>query len=204
MVILASGLGQQPYVVEEFPEGRQVVRIRDIGQLIEICGIAGRGTPLSMMAPQWNLKIPDPSDRGRAEQVLRTAWVGTPENPLFAFETVGDTLCLNVFTKGLKGIGPESPCVFPDAGDRRIPFGQFCAVQDATPKEGYHDPVGLVILRGAGIRRGAEIGECTNLDLAPTMLHLLGVPIPGHMKGRVLEEALEGPVRVAVPAAVGA
>jgi hypothetical protein len=204
VVILASGLGQQPYVVEEFPEGRQVVRIRDIRQLIEICGITGRCTPLSMMAPQWNLKIPEPADRARAEQVLRTAWVGTAENPLFAFETVGDTICLNVFTKGLKGIGPESPCVFPDAGDRRIPFGQFCAAQDATPKQGYHDPVGLVILRGAGIRRGAEIGECTNLDLAPTMLHLLGVPIPGHMKGRVLEEALEGPVRVAVPAAVGA
>jgi hypothetical protein len=35
-------------------------------------------------------------------------------------------------------------------------------------------------------------------------LHLLGLPIPAHMRGRVLEEALEGPVRVSVPAAVGA
>jgi hypothetical protein len=204
VVILASGLGQQPYVVEEFPEGRQVVRIRDIHQLVQLCGIAGSCTPLSMMAPQWNLRIPDPACRARAEQVLRTAWVGTPETPLFAFETVGDTICLNVFTKGLKEIGPESPCVFPDAGGRQLPFGQFCAVQDFTPKEGYHDPVGLVILRGAGIRRGAQLGECTNLDLAPTMLHLLGLPIPAYMKGRVLEEALEGPARVAVPADLGA
>ncbi len=204
VLILASGLGQQPYVAEDFPEGRQVMRIRDIQQLVELCGIAGRCTPLSMMAPQWNLRIPDPADRARAEQVLRTAWVGTPETPLFAFETVGDTICLNIFSKKLKGIGPDSPCVFPEAGGRRVPFGQFCAVQDATPKEGYHDPVGLVLMRGAGIRRGAEIGECTNLDLAPTMLHLLGLPIPAHMRGRVLEEALEGPAQVAVPAAVGA
>jgi hypothetical protein len=204
IVILASGLGQQPYVTEEFPEGRQVVRIRDIHHLIEICMINGRCTPLSMMAPQWNLRIPDPACRDRAERVLRTAWVGTPETPLFAFETVGDTICLNIFTKRLKGINSESPCVFPEAGGKRISFGRFCAVEDATPKEGYHDPVGLIILRGAGIRRGARLGDCTNLDLAPTMLHLLGLPIPVHMKGRVLEEALEGPTRVAVPAAPAA
>jgi hypothetical protein len=157
-----------------------------------------------MMAPQWNLKVPDPDGRARAERVLRSAWIGSPEVPLFAFETVGDTICLNIFTKRLKGIEPESPCVFPDAGGRRIAFGQFCAVEDATPKEGYHDPVGLVLLRGSGIRRGARLGDCTNLDLAPTMLHLLGLPIPAHMKGRVLEEALDGSVRVAVPAARGA
>jgi hypothetical protein len=59
-------------------------------------------------------------------------------------------------------------------------------------------------MRGAGIRRGAQIGECTNLDLAPTMLHLLGIGIPAHMKGRVLEEALERPAQVAVPGALGA
>jgi hypothetical protein len=204
VAILASGLGQQPYVTDEFPEGRQVVRIRDIHQLVEICGITGRCSPLSMMAPQWNLRIHDPDCRARAERVLRSAWVGTPETPLFAFETVGDTICLNIFTKRLKGIGSDSSCVFPDGGGRRIPFGRFCAVEDATPKEGIHDPVGLIILRGAGVRRGAQLGECTNLDLAPTMLHLLGLPIPAHMRGRVLEEALEGPVRVSVPAALGA
>jgi hypothetical protein len=204
VVILASGLGQQPYVTEEFPEGRQVMRIRDIRQLVELCGLDGRCTPLSMMAPQWNLRIPDPDDRAQAERFLRTSWVGTPETPLFAFETVGDTINLNIFSKKLKEVGPESPCVFPEAGGRRIPFGEFCALQDATPKEGYHDPVGLVLIRGAGIRRGAQIGECTNLDLAPTMLHLLGIEIPAHMRGRVLEEALEGPAQVAVPAALGA
>jgi Type I phosphodiesterase / nucleotide pyrophosphatase len=199
VLILASGLGQKPYVTEEFPEGRQVMRIRDIHQLVEICGVAGRCTPFSMMAPQWNLKIPDPVCRAQAERTIRSAWVGTPETPLFAVETIGDTMCLNIFTKRLKGIGPQSFCVFPDAGGRRITFGQFCAVEDATPKQGYHDPVGLILIRGDGVRRGAQLGECTNLDLAPTMLHLLGLPIPAHMKGRVLEEALEAPVRVAVP-----
>jgi hypothetical protein len=204
VLILASGLGQQPYVTEEFSEGRQVIRIRDIKRLVDLCGLAGRCTPISMMAPQWNLKVPDPADRARAEQVLRSAYVGTPETPLIAFETVGDTINLNIFTKKIKDARPDTPCVFPDSSGRTIPFGEFCATQDATPKEGYHDSVGMVLLRGAGIRRGAQIGECTNLDLAPTMLHLLGLPIPPHMQGRVLEEALEGSAQVAVPTAVGA
>ena len=32
-----------------------------------------------------------------------------------------------------------------------------------------------------------------NIDLAPTILHLLGLPIPDHLEGRVLSEALIKP-----------
>jgi hypothetical protein len=195
VVILASGLGQQPYVVEDFREGREVVRVRDINQVVELCGLTGACTPISMMAPQWNLRIPDPAKRAHAERVLRSAWVRDPDTRLFAFETVGDTINFNVFQKNLKPLDLEAPCAFPDAGGRRFTLGQLCAVQDATPKEGYHDPVGLVILRGAGVRKGARLKECTNLDFAPTILHLLGLPIPAHMKGRVLEEAFTSEVR---------
>jgi hypothetical protein len=38
-----------------------------------------------------------------------------------------------------------------------------------------------------------QLGKCSNLDIAPTILHLMGLPIPSHMRGRVLEEALELP-----------
>jgi hypothetical protein len=199
VIILASGLGQQPYVVEDFKDGRQVVRIRDINQLIELCGLTGHCTPLSMMAPQWNLKIPDPAKRAHAEKVLATAWYRTPQTRLISFETVADTICLNIFQKNLKPLDLESPCVFPDAAEQRFTFHQFCAVQDATPKEGYHDPVGLMIMKGAGVRKGGQVSECTTLDIAPTILHLLGLPIPSYMKGRVLEEAFQVARSVSVP-----
>jgi arylsulfatase A-like enzyme len=58
----------------------------------------------------------------------------------------------------------------------------------------------MTIIRGAGVRKGARLKECTNLDFAPTILHLLGLPIPSHMKGRVLDEAFESSPRVSVPA----
>ena len=63
-------------------------------------------------------------------------------------------------------------------------------VADApTPKQGKHDPTGLLVLYGKGVRRGFEIQGTSNLDIAPTLLTLLGVPVPAVMKGRVLHEA---------------
>lgn len=202
VLVLASGLGQQPYVVEDFPEGRKVVRIKDIKALLELCGVTGHCEAIPMMAPQWNVRVPDPQKRTHAETVLREAMTGDPPVRLYAFDTVGDTLCVNVFQNNLKTIDLEAPCT---VAGKSFKLGDLIATQDATPKEGYHDRAGLVIFRGAGVRKGAQIGACSNLDLAPTMLHLMGLPIPSHMKGRVLEEAfVDGPTRVAMPAAAAA
>ena len=71
----------------------------------------------------------------------------------------------------------------------------LCAEKDANPKQGYHDQAGVLIMAGPGVRAGASIGECSTLDIAPTLLTLLGLPIPPYMTGRVLEEALESDVR---------
>jgi hypothetical protein len=190
VVIVASGLGQQPYAVEEFKEGRQVVRIRDIQQLIQLCGLTGHCTPLSMMAPQWNLKIPDAAMRTQAEHVLKTAWYREPGVRLYAFTTVGDTICVNVFQKNLKPLDLDAECGFPAAGDKRFRLREICAAQDPTPKQGYHDPIGFVAINGPGIRAGSVLEDCTNLDFAPSILGLLGLPVPQYMEGRVLSEAL--------------
>jgi hypothetical protein len=199
VVVVASGLGQQPYVVEQFREGRAIIRIRDIHQLVDLCGVTGDCVPVSMMAPQWNLKISDPAKRAQAERILAGAWVGDPGTKLFAFATVGDTINLNVHQKNLHPFDPEARCVFPEVDGKTLRLGDLCASQDATPKEGYHDPVGLAIFWGPGIRKGGDVKQCSTLDLAPTILHLLGLPVPDYMTGRILEEVFEGACRVAVP-----
>lgn len=199
VVVLASGLGHQPYVDETFQAGRPVVRVRDVDQVVGILGVTGHCTPISVMAPQWNLKIPDAGRRAHAEAVLDTAYLGTPETPLFSRITMGDTICFNVFQKGLKTLNLDAECVFPESGGLRMKLGELCASQDATPKEGCHDQAGVLVMRGPGIRKGATLHACSNLDIAPTLLHLMGVPIPSEMKGRVLEEAFEGPTAGRVP-----
>jgi hypothetical protein len=191
VVIIASGLGAQPYVDDAFPDGRTIVRIRDIQRIVDLCGVADCCTPISMMAPQWNFTIKDAAKREQAERVLGTAYYRTPETKLFALDTVGDTINFNLSQKGLRNLDLDAVCVFPEAHGRSMPLAELCATGDATPKEGCHDRAGVVLMRGPGIKRGARLGECTNLDLAPTILHLMGLAIPPHMSGRVLHEALE-------------
>lgn len=53
---------------------------------------------------------------------------------------------------------------------------------------GYHDPYGLFLAHGSDIKQGTTIEGARIIDLAPTILHMFGVPIPRDMDGRVLIE----------------
>ena len=55
---------------------------------------------------------------------------------------------------------------------------------------GYHRPEGVFIGFGPAFRRG-PIRDASILDIAPTVLYLMDLPIPSYMDGRVVEEALQ-------------
>ena len=57
-------------------------------------------------------------------------------------------------------------------------------------KTGTHRPDGILFLSGPGIKKGHEISGATLMDIAPTALALLGVPVPEQMDGHVLEAAM--------------
>ncbi|MBI1818034.1 MAG: alkaline phosphatase family protein [Deltaproteobacteria bacterium] len=61
-------------------------------------------------------------------------------------------------------------------------------------------PDGILLLYGAGVRRGVELSQTPSLlDITPTLLALLGLPASDEMPGRVIEEALQPDVLAAVP-----
>jgi arylsulfatase A-like enzyme len=45
-------------------------------------------------------------------------------------------------------------------------------------------------MAGSPVRRGEQVAPARIEDVAPTVLHLLGLGVPEEMDGRVLEEAL--------------
>jgi predicted AlkP superfamily phosphohydrolase/phosphomutase len=63
-----------------------------------------------------------------------------------------------------------------------------------------HTGEGFMVAAGPQIRRGAELRGATIVDLAPTLLYLLGLPIPDEMDGRVLEELIDPGTLEARPA----
>jgi arylsulfatase A-like enzyme len=52
-------------------------------------------------------------------------------------------------------------------------------------------PPGIIAMAGGPIARGAALESATVFDLLPTVLHLMGLPVPQGLEGRVLEEALD-------------
>jgi predicted AlkP superfamily phosphohydrolase/phosphomutase len=54
---------------------------------------------------------------------------------------------------------------------------------------GTHAMQGIVCLHGPPFQKGQKLEKAEIIDLAPTLLYLLGVPIPEDMDGRVLLEA---------------
>jgi predicted AlkP superfamily phosphohydrolase/phosphomutase len=58
---------------------------------------------------------------------------------------------------------------------------------------GTHDgaPDGFLLAIGDGVRPGAVLGGASVLDVAPTILYLMGLPVARDMGGRVLTEILE-------------
>jgi predicted AlkP superfamily phosphohydrolase/phosphomutase len=52
---------------------------------------------------------------------------------------------------------------------------------------GDHRPEGILICKGPGIRKGEAVSGCSVYDLAPTIMHLAGLPVPSGLDGNVIE-----------------
>jgi predicted AlkP superfamily phosphohydrolase/phosphomutase len=56
---------------------------------------------------------------------------------------------------------------------------------------GSHRRYGILVAHGEAFRKGTRIEGAGLIDMAPTILHLMGQPVPDDMDGRVLEELFE-------------
>jgi len=80
-------------------------------------------------------------------------------------------------------------------GYRAIAFPLFAADRRIVTRQirgdsGCHRRHGVLIAWGHGIRPGKPLEAARIHDLAPTILHLLGLRVPDDMDGQVLTEAL--------------
>jgi predicted AlkP superfamily phosphohydrolase/phosphomutase len=79
----------------------------------------------------------------------------------------------------------------------------------ADAVEGGHTSEGIFLAAGPGVQSGAVRGA-TLADLAPTALHVAGLPVPSDLDGRVLTEVLDpswldaNPIQTGSPAGVEA
>ncbi|HUV88632.1 MAG TPA: alkaline phosphatase family protein [Anaerolineae bacterium] len=89
--------------------------------------------------------------------------------------------------------GPDLHIVMD--GYRTIAFPLFATDSRIVTRQirgdsGCHRLHGAFVAWGAGVQPGLTVEGARILDLAPTILHLMGLPVPDDMDGRVLTEAL--------------
>jgi hypothetical protein len=189
VIVVASSMGQKPYVHEMFPEGKLAVRFKDVSQILALVGARGVTNVVPTMLPQYNVTIADAAERARVRDLLRAARCQGGIHPdAIHVEETGDILTLT--PRGLarrEGVRYTFPGA-PNARAEGYELDELFACDAPTPKEGMHDPRGMVVFYGPGIRRGLEITSVSPLDLLPTMLSILDVPAPRALPGRVLSE----------------
>ena len=98
-------------------------------------------------------------------------------------------------------LAPDLTVVLGDWRYRTIGLHDFTTnrlISPAFGPTGDHRMEGVFIAKGTAFRPGATLApDADLLDIAPTVLHLLGVPVPDDMDGRVLTEILDPSVVVA-------
>jgi predicted AlkP superfamily phosphohydrolase/phosphomutase len=88
----------------------------------------------------------------------------------------------------------RAPDILLEVGDRPYVLADrlgSTSVFERIPRQaarGRHRPAGILMAYGGPVRAGAQVNSARLVDLAPTILALMGLPVPQEMDGRVLTE----------------
>ena len=65
------------------------------------------------------------------------------------------------------------------------------AAREPFDKSANHELEGVLFARGPHIRKGVELEPADVIDIAPTVLYAMGLPVQGTMDGRALTELFD-------------
>ena len=68
-------------------------------------------------------------------------------------------------------------------------FGSYAVFEELYGTRAHHHMHGVFMLSGPGVKANHSISQAGLMDLAPTIYHLMGVPVPADLDGGVLTEA---------------
>ncbi|MCL5067613.1 MAG: hypothetical protein M1368_04590, partial [Thaumarchaeota archaeon] len=108
----------------------------------------------------------------------------TKASPLEAIYTKGE-----IFSGPRSAYAPDIQLVMKD-GYEAFSWSKIAdrVIGESKERSGTHNTRGIIAIEGAGVVKG-NLEGATVLEIAPTILAILGIPIPVDMDGHVIAQA---------------
>jgi predicted AlkP superfamily phosphohydrolase/phosphomutase len=109
----------------------------------------------------------------------------------------GKPLIEAIYTTEVYGTGPYAPrephlLLLPNDGITfRMRLGNKRLWDDTNSTQGTHQKDGVLYAYGNNIKQGSQPSPVEIYDIVPTILHSMGLPLPGVFDGRILHEIFE-------------
>jgi predicted AlkP superfamily phosphohydrolase/phosphomutase len=155
------------------------------GRLIETLGLGDKVSLASVGDWTFLSAAPGagPDALPEAVGILSSLKVEGKDLPLLQVE-VKESATLSV--RITEGVEPTDH--FSTADGRTFKVSDFA---DKTELSGTHRLGGVIILSGTGIKKGYRITKASILDVAPTLLYIMGSPVGADMDGSVLTDCFD-------------
>jgi Type I phosphodiesterase / nucleotide pyrophosphatase len=182
-LILSSALGQQPCALYDDFGGKVNYRPHDLREVLNFAGIPQTYRVVPNMSQQFNVEFDSEADAERAATLL-SALRSEGRQTMLARQNgeavvtgclIHDQLSKDAMLSGSISNDPR-------------PFFEVFYLTEGV-KSGMHHPDGILWVRQPGVEPERHAGRVPLLDVAPTILHLLGIPKPTYMRGSPLSSA---------------
>jgi hypothetical protein len=178
-IVFATALGQQPCLTYEASGGKSFYKPNDFSTWLRAVGIEPSTCVVEpVMSEQFHLRFATPQAAADAAEILNQSTVN--DQQAFGINVDGNSIMVGccIFNE----LPPDS-MLTTKAGAHR--FADLLYFVD-TVKSGMHHPEGLLWVRVPGEKPNQQSQTVPLVDVAPTILALLGLPAPKNTAGRSL------------------
>ncbi len=193
-LIFCTALSQQPCLVYEDSGGKTFYRTRGIDKLLQFAGVTTACRYFPVMSEEFHLRFENEAHARVAHRRLTSLRV--EDKPALDLRCEGSQLFggCHVFTQL-----PGDAVLRSEETGASKPFFDFF-YQAQSLKSGMHHPDGMLWIRLPDGRHAVTEEKGSLVSIAPTVLHLLDVPVPTWMNGAPLvTRSSAGPKTGAAP-----
>ena len=185
-LVLCTALSQQPYTLMEAEGGKHIYRPHRVADLLGALGVVGIMQIAPVMAEQFHVYFATEGAAATAEELLAT--VVADGLPAFGLRRAGTDLFVGC--KLVHEVSSDAVLEVPGTGVRLAFYDHL--YRSETAKSGYHHPEGAFWVRTRD-RAGLAVTERVPLrSVAPTLLRLLDIEVPGSMRAPALPTSIQG------------